>query len=248
MWTMIAQMQAFYNNDPTLLNTLNNIQQLVLINTTSWSPVIYLPPVHFLTLGLILIPLLVTFIGTIRVAHDRMEGVSEQIDYMISCLSHSISFARIFALAAVHAILSEIFLGLPGPPTLSFTNELATLPEEGFPAQVISYFQLTLSPPYEWISAPAPHVLAQSLLWAGVGAILIVGLEGLLSFMNSLRLHWVEFFTKFYVGDGRDFAPFTSSRQLTRVEKAFEAPVLEKEITVKASSSKGSRFRRKAHS
>ncbi|MEM2145876.1 MAG: V-type ATPase 116kDa subunit family protein, partial [Candidatus Jordarchaeaceae archaeon] len=239
LWTVLHLMEVFHYLPE---KTLDYLQLLVTINTTSWSPVILLPPIHFLTYGLVLVPLMVSLFGSIYFSHERSEGFSEQLDYLISCLSHSISFARIFALAAVHAILSEIFLGLPGPPTLATLIEPTHLPELLGISQGILSMVL-----HELAEAPVVELVSESLLWAAIGGILIIGLEGLLSFMNSLRLHWVEFFSKFYAGDGREFAPFTSARQLTRVEKTFEAPVLEKEIVVKARSSKRSRFRRKTH-
>jgi vacuolar-type H+-ATPase subunit I/STV1 len=40
-----------------------------------------------------------------------------------------------------------------------------------------------------------------------VGLFIIVPIEGLLSFLNTLRLHWVEWFSKFYVGDGIAYKP-----------------------------------------
>ena len=55
--------------------------------------------------------------------------------------------------------------------------------------------------------------LAQSWLWwvVGffVGLFIIVPIEGLLSFLNTLRLHWVEWFSKFFVGDGKAYTPLT---------------------------------------
>jgi vacuolar-type H+-ATPase subunit I/STV1 len=242
LWNILHIMDAFHFLPE---GTLDTLQLWVTINTTSWSPAICLPPVQFLTFGLVLIPVFVSLFGSIYFSHDRGEGLSEQLDYLISCLSHSISFARIFALAAVHAILSEIFLGIPGPPSLATLYEFTPLSELiGISPEI---FETILPGLAGLAEVPLVQVVSESLLWAAVGGILIIGLEGLLGFMNSLRLHWVEFFSKFYAGDGRDFAPFTSARQLTRVEKIFEAPVLEKEITVKASGSKRSRFRRKAH-
>ncbi|MBS7610637.1 hypothetical protein KEJ27_00255 [Candidatus Bathyarchaeota archaeon] len=38
---------------------------------------------------------------------------------------------------------------------------------------------------------------------------LIMGIELLLSFLHVLRLHWVEWFTKFYSGTGIEYKPFT---------------------------------------
>lgn len=50
-----------------------------------------------------------------------------------------------------------------------------------------------------------------ALWWVSVllMSLIIVPLEGLLSFLNSLRLTWVEFFSKFYVGDGLKYNPIT---------------------------------------
>ena len=40
-----------------------------------------------------------------------------------------------------------------------------------------------------------------------VGNIIIVGLEGLIVFIQTLRLEYYEFFSKFYRGGGNAFRP-----------------------------------------
>ncbi|MHA1347069.1 MAG: V-type ATPase 116kDa subunit family protein [Candidatus Heimdallarchaeaceae archaeon] len=58
-----------------------------------------------------------------------------------------------------------------------------------------------------------PHTSALATAWwywivgIAMGLFIIVPIEGLLSFLNTLRLHWVEFFSKFYVGDGKEYNP-----------------------------------------
>jgi V/A-type H+-transporting ATPase subunit I len=43
---------------------------------------------------------------------------------------------------------------------------------------------------------------------AVAGNLLVMILEGLIVFVQTLRLHWVEWFSKFYEGSGLSFAPY----------------------------------------
>jgi V/A-type H+-transporting ATPase subunit I len=45
------------------------------------------------------------------------------------------------------------------------------------------------------------------IMWAFFTFLLILCFEGLLSFIQTLRLHWVEWFLKFYSGDGFEYKP-----------------------------------------
>jgi V/A-type H+-transporting ATPase subunit I len=42
-----------------------------------------------------------------------------------------------------------------------------------------------------------------------IGNIFIIGFEGLICGIQSMRLEYYEFFSKFFKGDGVAFAPFT---------------------------------------
>jgi V/A-type H+-transporting ATPase subunit I len=48
-----------------------------------------------------------------------------------------------------------------------------------------------------------------------IGTMFIMILESLLAFLHSLRLHWIEWFLKFYKGTGHLYQPFTITRRFT---------------------------------
>ena len=55
------------------------------------------------------------------------------------------------------------------------------------------------------------------ILFAALTTVLILILETAFVFMQSLRLHWVEWFLKFYSGEGVAFKPYGIMRSYTRV-------------------------------
>ena len=50
----------------------------------------------------------------------------------------------------------------------------------------------------------------QSLPLIAIGTVLVLVIEGLVVFVHTLRLHWVEWFSKFHSGEGIPFKPFES--------------------------------------
>ncbi|MFX1260399.1 MAG: V-type ATPase 116kDa subunit family protein, partial [Promethearchaeota archaeon] len=72
-----------------------------------------------------------------------------------------------------------------------------------------------------------------------IGNLIVILLEGLLVFLNTIRLHFYEFFFKFYQGSGTEFFPFYLDTVYSQIvfkvdtEKDVITEEIEKEISVK---------------
>jgi V/A-type H+-transporting ATPase subunit I len=130
-------------------------------------------------------PLLVMMIGGMLAA-GIMEGFMEALEHLIASISNTISYARILALNMAHAGFAKTFLFIGG---LAETA-LIYIPETGAITINIS-----------------PSGLPMLIIMLLVGTIFILLMEGLLSFIHTLRLHWVEAYLKFYAGNGYAYAP-----------------------------------------
>lgn len=196
IWHTLEFLEALHLLPEQLTEALHLVEQLFIWNSTSHFE-IHLPPVTIMLIFSVILPVMLAFVGTIAISHDKSEGLSEIFDQILALLSHTVSFARIFALAAVHYIFSH--LGLQIPP---YTPALAVT------VTTTEVFTYTI-----------PQIVYESLVGAILISLFILSFEGLLSFLHTLRLHWVEWFMKFYHGNGREFKPFAVVRQVTVLKK-----------------------------
>ncbi|MHA1771830.1 MAG: V-type ATP synthase subunit I [Candidatus Thorarchaeota archaeon] len=172
-------------------------------------PTLPISPLIFSTLCFI-IPFILLAVSSLK---GGMDGFVEFLEYAIGMISHTVSYARIFALNAVHMILSGLFFQLLPP--------LVVIP---MPHVVLFGFELIPEHIMEHGHLVQPYL---PLLGAIVGTLVVGFLEGLAAFMHSLRLHFVEWFSKFYHAGGTLFQPYRITRLFTRpIHEVAAMPVV----------------------
>jgi len=116
--------------------------------------------------------------------------IIETIEYVLGTVSHTASYLRIWALSLAHQQLSLVFF----QKTLNMGLEMS-FPMNG----IMLYFMFAA--------------------WFGVTVGVLLGMDVLECFLHTLRLHWVEFQSKFYKAGGYKFEPFEIKELLTPTEE-----------------------------
>jgi len=108
----------------------------------------------------------------------------ETIEFVLGSVSHTASYLRLWALSLAHSELATVF----------------------WDKIMFGVFNYTFST--HWIIAGLAGFAGFSV-WFMIALMVMMFMELLSALLHALRLHWVEFQSKFYRGDGIPFRPFS---------------------------------------
>jgi len=124
--------------------------------------------------------------GEFQFSEAVVHQALETIEFVLGSVSHTASYLRLWALSLAHSELSTVFWG-----------------------KIITYVGFMFPDSF---GMTAILMFVGYSVWFFITILVMMFMEGLSAFLHALRLHWVEFQSKFYRGDGHLFQPFSYAR------------------------------------
>ncbi len=113
-----------------------------------------------------------------------IHAVIETIEFVLGTISNTASYLRLWALSLAHAELSIVFYEKILVTGMRFAGQ-----QPGVAGVLLLFVAWTV--------------------WGAFTLGVLIAMEGLSAFLHTLRLHWVEFMSKHYAGNGVKFRPFS---------------------------------------
>jgi len=133
--------------------------------------------------------------GEFSIQEVVIHQIIHTIEFALGTVSNTASYLRLWALSLAHAQLSEVFFSLSIKLVLTLGGLFPDFVGKNILMGVIDYSAL-------------PLVIAFQV-WLGLTLGVLLGMETLSAFLHSLRLHWVEFNSKYFKGEGIPFDPLS---------------------------------------
>jgi len=113
-----------------------------------------------------------------------IHNLLETIEFVLGSVSHTASYLRLWALSLAHSELATVFW------------------------DKIVFQLLDLTSDMHWFIVGLAG-FAGFAVWFAITLMVMMFMELLSALLHALRLHWVEFQSKFYKGDGTPFRPLS---------------------------------------
>jgi len=129
-----------------------------------------------------------------KMSEILVHQILETIEFVLGTVSHTASYLRLWALSLAHSELSLVLWEMLFSPASALGAKL------GIPA----------------LSGVGAFI--GFAVWMALTFFILCFMEALSAALHSLRLHWVEFQSKFYRGDGQQFKPLYYKKIVFRIE------------------------------